>query len=109
GAVLRGTVTSVRDFGAFVDLGGIEGLVPNAELSHDRGTKSGDALAAGDVVDVLVREIKEGVANKRGEPTTRITLSLKALLADPWDQVEDVAQIGKVARGTIVRSLDFGA
>ncbi len=109
GAVMRGTVTSVREFGAFVDLGGIEGLLPNTELSHDRGAKAGDVLTAGDVVDVLVREIKEGVPNKRGEPTTRITLSLKALLADPWDQIDTSALLNKVVRGTVVRLLDFGA
>jgi small subunit ribosomal protein S1 len=109
GAVARGTVTSVRDFGAFVDLGGIEGLIPNAELSHDRGAKAGDVLTAGDVVDVQVNEIKTGVANKRGEPTTRITLSLKALAADPWEAIDSVVQIGKVVRGTVMRVLDFGA
>jgi small subunit ribosomal protein S1 len=109
GAVVRGTVTSVREFGAFVDLGGVEGLIPNMELSHDRGARAGDVLAAGDVVDVQIREIKEGVANKRGEPTTKITLSLKALAADPWDQIDTHAQVGKVVRGTIMRMLDFGA
>jgi small subunit ribosomal protein S1 len=108
GAVVRGTVTSVREFGAFVDLGGIEGLVPNAELSYDRNAKAADILSPGDVVDVQVREIKEGVVNKRGDATTRITLSLKALAADPWDSIETVAPEGKVARGSVTRIADFG-
>jgi small subunit ribosomal protein S1 len=109
GAVLRGTVTAVRDFGAFVDVGGIEGLVPNAELSHDRGQKAGDVLSAGDVVEVQVREIKENVADKRGETRTKLTLSLKALAVDPWDAVEGVAPEGKVVRGTVTRVVEFGA
>src|SRR6202040_1802118 len=57
GAVVRGTVTAVRDFGAFVDLGGIEGLIPASEVTHDRSRAIGEALHPGDVVDVLVREI----------------------------------------------------
>lgn len=109
GGTARGTVTSVRDFGAFVDLGGVEGLIPNAELSHDRGVKAADLLAPGDVVEVQVRDIKEGVTDKRGRVTTKITLSLKALAADPWDQVESVAPEGKVVRGSVSRVMDFGA
>lgn len=109
GAVVRGTVSSVRDFGAFVDLGGIEGLIPNTELSYDRGKKAGDVLTAGDVVEVQVRELQEGVVNKRGEPTTKITLSLKALAADPWENIGAHAPEGKVLRGTVTRLLDFGA
>jgi small subunit ribosomal protein S1 len=80
GAVVRGTVTAVRDFGAFVDLGGIEGLVPASEVAHDRSRAIGDAVHAGDVVEVLVREIKE--APKAGG-MPKITLSLKALAPAP--------------------------
>jgi small subunit ribosomal protein S1 len=109
GSIVRGSVTAVREFGAFVDLGGIEGLIPNTELSHDRGAKAGDVLSAGDVVEVQVREIKEGVPNKRGEPTTKITLSLKALASDPWLDIDSHAPIGKVVRGTVTRTVDFGA
>jgi len=109
GASVRGTVSAVRDFGAFVDLGGIEGLIPSSELSHDRGKKAAELLAPGDIVEVQVREIKEGAPNKRGEPTTKITLSLKALAADPWLDVANVAPVGKVIRGTVTRLMDFGA
>jgi small subunit ribosomal protein S1 len=109
GAVLRGSVTSVRDFGAFVDLGGVEGLIPNAELSYDRGKKASDLLAPGDGVEVQVREVKEGVVDKRGVPTTKITLSLKALAQDPWDNIGAHAPEGKVARGVVTRLLEFGA
>jgi small subunit ribosomal protein S1 len=109
GAVVRGSVTAVREFGAFVDLGGVEGLIPNTELSHERGAKAVGVLAPGDLVEVQVRDIKEGVVDKRGQATTKITLSLKALAADPWDAVETLAPAGKVARGTVTRLADFGA
>lgn len=109
GAAVRGSVTAIRDFGAFVDLGGVEGLIPSSELSYDRGKKAVDLLAPGDAVEVLVREIKEGPPNKRGEPTTKITLSLKALSQDPWLELERHAPVGKVVRGTVTRLADFGA
>jgi small subunit ribosomal protein S1 len=121
GAVLRGTVGSVRDFGAFVDLGGVEGLIPRSEIAHDRSVAVGDALKPGDVVEVQVREVKdveptnlrsagggrhpEG-ATKRGGPTKKITLSLKALAADPWADLDLV--LGRVVLGTLVRTTEFG-
>jgi small subunit ribosomal protein S1 len=108
GATMRGSVSAVRDFGAFVDLGGVEGLIPNAELSHDRGQKASDVLAPGDAVEVQVREIKDAV-DKRGEKTLKITLSLKALAADPWEAIDTLAPEGQVLRGTVSRLLDFGA
>ncbi|MET0390112.1 MAG: S1 RNA-binding domain-containing protein [Polyangiales bacterium] len=109
GAAVRGSVTAVRDFGAFVDLGGVEGLIPSSELSHERGKKAAELLAPGDLVEVQVRDIKEGAPNKRGEPTTKITLSLKALAADPWLDIANAAPIGRVVRGTVTRLMDFGA
>jgi small subunit ribosomal protein S1 len=108
GTVVRGTITSVREFGAFVDLGGVEGLIPNAELSYDRQVRAQDMLAPGEAVEVQVREIRE-VTGRRGAPETRITLSLKAMAADPWDDVHALAPEGKVVRGTVSRVVDFGA
>ncbi len=109
GAVLAGTVTSIREFGAFVDLGGVEGLLPNAELSYDRSSTAEGLLSPGDRVEVQVREIKEGKEDKRGNKAPRITLSLKALSQDPWEQVENLAPIGRVLSGSVSRVLDFGA
>lgn len=106
GAVLRGTVSSVRDFGAFVDLGGIEGLIPRSEVAHDRSVAVSDALKAGDVVEVSVREVKDAEPTKRGGPTKKITLSLKALAKDPWEGL-DLVQ-GRVVAGTVTRSTEFG-
>jgi small subunit ribosomal protein S1 len=106
GAVLRGTVTGVRDFGAFVDLGGIEGLIPRSEVSHDRSASIGDALKPGDGVEVQVLEVKDVEAPRPGQPTKKITLSLKALAADPWAELDIVE--GRVMKGTVVRITEFG-
>jgi small subunit ribosomal protein S1 len=108
GAVLTGTVSAVRDFGAFIDLGGVEGLLPNSELSHDRGAKAGDVLNPGDGVEVQVREIKDAT-DKRGAAIKKITLSLKSLSSDPWQSVASVAPVGRVVRGNVTRLADFGA
>lgn len=105
GSVVRGTVTGTRDFGAFVDLGGIEGLIPRSEIGHDRGVSVQDALKAGDVVEVMVREIKEDPKSKNGQK--RITLSLKALMDDPWSTL-DLAP-SSVVTGSVARIVDFGA
>lgn len=106
GAVLTGTVTGIRDFGAFVDLGGIEGLIPRSEVSHDRGAAISDALKPGDTVEVRVLEVKDVESPRPGAPTKKITLSLKALAADPWTELDIVE--GRVVKGTVVRLTEFG-
>jgi small subunit ribosomal protein S1 len=106
GAVLKGTVTGVRDFGAFVDLGGIEGLIPRSEISHDRSAQVASALNAGDTVEVQVREVKDVEPQRSGGQTKKITLSLKALMADPWAELD--LKEGRVVAGTVTRSADFG-
>ncbi len=106
GAVLRGTVTGVRDFGAFVDLGGIEGLVPRSEIAHDRTVAVADALKPGDMVEVQVREVRDVDPTRPGGQTKKITLSLKALAADPWADLDVVP--GRVVAGTVTRTTEFG-
>jgi small subunit ribosomal protein S1 len=106
GATVRGTVTSVRDFGAFVDLGGLEGLIPRSEVTHDRSLQVADALRPGDIVEVSVLEVKDVVPTKAGGSTKKITLSLKALADDPWAKLDLVE--GRVVKGTITRVADFG-
>lgn len=101
GSTVRGVVSAVRDFGAFVDLGGVEGLLPRSEIGHDRSQAVADAVRAGDQVEVQVREIK---SNEKGE--TRITLSLKALMDDPWAALP--VKRGDVVSGTVSRSTEFG-
>lgn len=106
GAIVRGTVTGVRDFGAFVDLGGVEGMIPRSEIAHDRSVAVADALRPGEVVEVQVREIKEVEPTKPGGSTRKITLSLKALAADPWAQLDLIE--GRVVEGVVVRVTEHG-
>lgn len=103
GAAMRGRVTQIRDFGAFVDLGGIEGLVPVRELSHDRVQKPEDVLSIGDVVDVKVLKLE------REGDRLKVTLSLKALAGDPWEGVATIAPVGRVVAGQVTRLTEFGA
>ena len=100
GAVLPGTVVSLADFGAFVDLGGIQGLVPMSELSHARVARAGDRLSVGEAVTVKVMRVDE----ERG----RISLSLKALEGDPWEGVSGRLRERQVVRGRLVRAAEFG-
>jgi small subunit ribosomal protein S1 len=103
GTTIRGRVTQVREFGAFVDLGGIEGLIPMRELSHDRVQRAEDAVSVGDVVEVKVMKLE------REGDRTKITLSLKALAGDPWEGIETIAPVGRVVAGQVTRLADFGA
>jgi small subunit ribosomal protein S1 len=99
GAVLRGRVVALKEFGAFVDLGGIEGLIHNSELGYDRGANAQSVLAVG-------QELEVAVVRMEPDPKTgreRISLSLRALMADPWQDSagklrEGVEVVGKVAR-----------
>jgi len=100
GAVLTGTVASLADFGAFVDLGGVQGLVPLSELSHSRASRPADLLRVGDAVSVKVLRIDQ----EKG----RISLSLKALEGDPWAGVSGRLRERQVVRGRAVRSTEFG-
>jgi small subunit ribosomal protein S1 len=100
GAVLPGTVASLADFGAFVDLGGVQGLVPLSELSHSRASRPADLLRVGDAVSVKVLRIDQ----EKG----RISLSLKALEGDPWIAVAGRLRERQVVRGRAVRSTEFG-
>lgn len=108
GSVKKGRVTQLREFGVFVDLGGLEGLVPLRELSHDRGIKAEDAVQIGDVVEVQIKGV-ERKRNDRGQERIEVTLSLKSLAPDPWTSIEAIAAPGKVVAGQVTRVTDFGA
>ncbi len=101
GDVVNGTVRSIRDFGAFVDLGGLDGLLPISELSHTRVEKVSDVLSEGDEVHVQV------VSFDREKD--RISLSLKRLEADPWEDVVAAFPVGIRLPGKVVRLQPFGA
>ena len=103
GAVVRGTVTSVTSYGAFVDLGGIEGLLHVSEMSYGRIDDPSELLAAGDVVEVKVLSIEEREGEKR------LSLSTKALQKDPWEVVEQRFPVGEVVGGRITRLEPYGA
>ncbi|HEY2370389.1 MAG TPA: S1 RNA-binding domain-containing protein, partial [Polyangiaceae bacterium] len=106
GKVVRGTVTAVRDFGAFVDLGGVEGLIPASEVAHER-VDVADRITAGETVDVQVLEIKDDV--EKGQK--RITLSLKALLAAPERPAarpQAALAVGAIVQGKVVRIETYG-
>ncbi len=100
GAVLPGAVSSVTDFGAFVDLGGVQGLVHVSELSHSRVVKPADLLSVGQSVSVKVLKVDE--------KTGKIALSMKALEGDPWAAVAGQLRERQIVKGRIVRAMDFG-
>jgi small subunit ribosomal protein S1 len=106
GAVVSGTVTSLRDFGAFVDLGGIEGLIHITELGYGRFGHPSEVLSEGQAVEVRVIKIDASEpAGGRGQ----IGLSLKALATDPWDTVAEKFPVGATVRGIVRRLEGFGA
>jgi small subunit ribosomal protein S1 len=99
-AVLPGTVSSLTDFGAFVDLGGVQGLVPMSELSHARVGRASDRLRVGEAVTVKVLRIDEAKG--------KLTLSLKALEGDPWLAVPGRLRERQVVGGKAARATEFG-
>ena len=101
GDVRSGLVTSVTDFGAFVALGGVDGLIHLSELSWAKINHPRDLLQVGDKVDVKVLSVDR--------ERQRIALSLKRLQAEPWTTVEDRYQVGQLVTGTITKLASFGA
>ncbi|NMP58659.1 30S ribosomal protein S1 [Enterococcus mundtii] len=99
--VIEGRVARITDFGAFVDLGGIDGLVHVSEISHGHVAKPGDVLAVGDEVKVKVLSINP----EQG----RISLSIKDTLPGPWTDIETKAPVGAVLEGKVKRLTSFGA
>ncbi|MDX9746841.1 MAG: S1 RNA-binding domain-containing protein, partial [Syntrophales bacterium] len=101
GMVLRGKVVSLANFGAFVDLDGIQGLIPMAELGWGRVDNIHDILVVGQELDVKVITLDW--------ERDRVGLSLKACLPDPWDTVEQTLFEGSVHSGRIIGLTNFGA
>ena len=101
GEVRKGVVSGLRDFGAFVDLGGADGLIHISELAWHRVKHPRELLTVGQEVEVYVLRLDhEG---------RRIGLSLKRLQPNPWTQVDDMYHVGQVVEGTISRVTQFGA
>jgi small subunit ribosomal protein S1 len=101
GETVRGTVRSLAEYGAFVDIGGVDGLLHVAEISWGRVNKPSDVLSVGQ--DVEVRVLRVDLDKKR------ISLGMKQLLPHPWDAVADKYKVGERVRGAVTRLMDFGA
>lgn len=101
GEVRRGVVSGLRDFGAFIDLGGADGLIHISELAWHRVKHPREILNVGDEVEVYVLRL-----DADGK---RIGLSLKRLQENPWDMVERMYHIGQLVEGVVSRVADFGA
>ncbi len=101
GDVLEGTVQRLTNFGAFVDIGGIDGLVHISQLSHDHVEKPSDVLKEGEVVKVKVLSVDRD--------TERISLSIKDVLPGPWEGIQEKIKPGDVLEGTVRRLVNFGA
>ncbi|MCC7018240.1 MAG: S1 RNA-binding domain-containing protein [Ardenticatenales bacterium] len=101
GDVRRGRVTSIAEFGAFIDLGGADGLVHVSEMSFDRNRRPSDIVKIGDEVDVQVLSIDR--------ERKRISLSMKRLLKDPWAIAAEEHYVGELVDGVVVNMADFGA
>ena len=101
GDVVTGKVARITSFGAFIDLGGVDGLVHLTELSHERNVSPKSVVSVGDEIEVKVLDLNE----EEG----RVSLSLKATTPGPWDGVEQKLAAGDVVEGTVKRLTDFGA
>ena len=99
--VVKGTVKSIQDFGAFVELGGVQALLPISEISRRRVDDIHTVLSEGQEIEASIITL-----DWRNE---RITLSMKALLPDPWDEAASKYPVGSKHTGEVVRITDFGA
>lgn len=101
GDVVTGKVARITSFGAFIDLGGVDGLVHLTELSHERNVSPKSVVTVGEEIEVKILDLNE----EEG----RVSLSLKATVPGPWDVVEQKLAKGDVVEGTVKRLTDFGA
>ncbi len=111
GKVVKGKVTGVRDFGAFVDLGGVEGMIPVSEMSYQRVGHPSEVVKVGDDVEVEVVRMEAAQPNSpdKAKQKERITLSLRALQQDPFKAALAEIKEGDRLQGKVVRLQPFGA
>jgi small subunit ribosomal protein S1 len=103
GDTVSGTVRSLTDYGAFVDLGGVDALLHVSDISWSRVNKAADVLSVGQQIEARVLKISSE-ADKR-----RISVGMKQLLSHPWDAVREKYKVGERVRGTVTRVAEFGA
>jgi small subunit ribosomal protein S1 len=101
GDVITGTVRSLAPYGAFIDLGGIDGLLHISDMAHSRVAKAEDVVAVGQQLEVKILKLDR--------ETKKISLGLKQLQAEPWATVPERFQAGQRVSGTVTRLQDFGA
>jgi small subunit ribosomal protein S1 len=101
GAVVRGTVRSLTDFGAFVDIGGVDGLLHVADMAWSRVAKPSDLLSTGAEVEVKILKINR--------ENRRVSLGMKQLMPDPWALASEKYKVGERVHGKVTRATDFGA
>jgi small subunit ribosomal protein S1 len=101
GDTVQGVVTGLRDFGAFVNLGGADGLIHVSELAWHRVDHPRDILTVGDEIDVFILNLDR--------ETNRIALSLKRIKNDPWENAIEQYYEGQLVEGTVTNVVDFGA
>ncbi len=104
GHMVEGVVTKIMPFGAFIDIGGVDGMLHISEVSHSHVANMNAAVKVGDKVRVKVTKIE-----KDDKGRDKIALSLKATLSDPWDSLESRIQVGGQVEGLVTRTMDFGA
>ena len=103
GQVLKGTVKTVKDFGAFVDLGGVDGLLHVTQLTHRRMANAGDFIKQGEEVEVRIDKFEKG-----GKGGGKIALSLSHRPPNPWESAEAQYPVGSQVTGTVTRVENFG-
>ena len=101
GSVVTGKVARLTNFGAFIDLGGVDGLVHISQISHEHVAKASDKLKVGEEVHAKVISVDS--------ESGRVSLSIKDTLAGPWDNIEERAAVGSVLDGLVKRLTTFGA
>jgi small subunit ribosomal protein S1 len=101
GAIVRGTVRTIMEFGAFIDLGGVDGLLHVSDMTYSRNVKPADVVTVGDTVEVKILKI--------GKESKKISLGLKQLQPDPWSLVPEKFPVGDKIKGRVARVADFGA
>lgn len=111
GKVLKGHIVNVQAFGAFVDLGGLEGLIPVSEMSHVRVGHPSEVVKVGDEVEVEIIRLEEAEPNSpdKAKRKDRITLSMRRLMEDPFTKALETIKEGAVLKGKVVRLQPFGA